>query len=88
MEHVGRVDWFELKKKFGFVKLDRTAGDAFLHVSVLKEVGYVFVPAGTTMRVRVERQGNKPRVVEVLSVDTSTALPGEPPAVLRRKNGA
>ncbi len=50
----GRVSWFKLDKKFGFVELEGGAGDAFLHVAVLKSAGYVSVPAGTSMRVRVE----------------------------------
>jgi cold shock CspA family protein len=49
-----RVSWFSLDKKFGFVSLDGTAADAFLHLSVLKSAGYVAVPAGTSMQVSVE----------------------------------
>ena len=41
----GRVSWFKLDKKFGFVELEEGRGDAFLHVSVLKAAGYVTVPA-------------------------------------------
>jgi CspA family cold shock protein len=81
----GRVSWFNLDKKFGFVELDGGVGDAFLHVSVLKAAGYVTTPAGTTMRVRLETQAGRPRVVEVLEIDTSTALEGEP-APVKRKN--
>ena len=80
----GRVSWFNLGKKFGFVELHRGMRDAFLHVSVLKEAGYVSVPAGTTLRVRVEHEPGRQRIVEVLTVDTSTAWPGEPPAVVRK----
>jgi cold shock protein len=80
----GRVNWFSLGKKFGFVELESGMGDAFLHVSVLKEAGYVFVPAGTTLRVRVEPERGRQRIVAVLSVDTSTAWPGEPPPVVRK----
>ena len=49
-----RVSWFKLDKKFGFVELEDGSGDAFLHVAALKAAGYVSVPAGTTVRVRVE----------------------------------
>ena len=79
----GRVIWFSVEKKFGFVELDE-GRDAFLHVSVLKEAGYVAVPAGATLRVRVEQEPRRRRVVAVLSVDTSTARPGEPAPVLRK----
>ena len=53
-----RVSWFSLAKKFGFVALDSTAADAFLHLSVLKSAGYVSVPAGTSMKVST--QGKPP----------------------------
>jgi CspA family cold shock protein len=82
----GRVSWFNLQKKIGLVKVDNGESDAFLHVSVLKAAGYVSVPAGTTLRVKIELDGNRPRVAEVLSVDTSTANPGEPGPVRRKKN--
>src|SRR5215208_6972355 len=80
----GRVSWFNLGKKFGFVELEGGVDDAFLHVSVLKEAGYVSVPAGTTLRVKVEHERGRQRVVEVLTVDTSTANPGELPPVVRK----
>ncbi len=80
-----RVSWFSLDKKYGFVSLDGTAADAFLHLSVLKSAGYVVVPAGTRMEVRVEMVRGNLRVAEVLSVDTSTALAGEPAPILRKR---
>ena len=82
----GRVSWFKLDKKFGFVQLEGGAlGDAFLHVSVLKAAGYVSIPAGTTMRVKIEQQLGRQRVIEVIEIDTSTAHLGEAAAV-KRKN--
>ncbi len=81
----GRVSWFKLDKKFGFVELEGEIGDAFLHVSVLKAAGYVTLPAGTTIQVRLETKSGRRRVVEVLEIDTSTALEGEP-APIKRKN--
>jgi len=79
----GRVSWFQLDKKFGFIELEGV-GDAFLHVSVLKSAGYVSVPAGTTMRVKIEQQQGRRRVMDVLDVDTSTAYPGQAPPVRRK----
>jgi cold shock protein len=80
----GRVSWFKLNKKFGFIELDGAIGDAFLHVSVLKAAGYVSVPAGTTMRVEIEQQQGRRRVIRILEVDISTALSGEPAPVFRK----
>lgn len=81
----GRVSWFNLKKQFGFVKLDGGRGDAFLHMSVLKDGGYYFLPRGTTVRVRLEPERGKHRVVEVLHVDISSAQHGEPPPLMRKQ---
>ena len=84
-----RVRWFSLGKKFGFVSLDSPAADAFLHLSVLKSAGYGSVPAASTLRVRVEADRGRPRVVEVLGVDTRTAWAGEPaPVRTKRPAGA
>ena len=81
----GRVAWFKLDKKFGFIELEGGIGDAFLHVSVLKAAGYVTIPAGSTVRVRLETQSGRRRVVDILEIDTSTALDGEPAPVKRKK---
>ena len=63
----GRVSWFNLDKKFGFVELERGLGDAFLHVSALKEAGYVSVPAG-------RRPDRTMRVIEVTRHEMSFRL--------------
>jgi len=80
----GRVSWFNLGKKFGFVERETGLGDAVLHVSVLKEAGHVSIPAGTTLRVNGEPERGRHRVSEVQAVDTSTAQPCEPPPVVRK----
>ena len=80
----GRVAWFDIKKQFGFVKV---AGlrDTFLHMAVLKEAGYTFVPAGTTLRFTAGKSAGKPRIDELHSVDTSTAERGQPDPVRRKR---
>jgi CspA family cold shock protein len=84
MTVTGTVAWFDLVKQFGFVALSNGYGDAFLHMSVLKEAGYVWLPRGTTVRVRVEQERGKQRVAEVLEIDTSTARSGENEPILRK----
>jgi cold shock protein len=84
----GRVSWFDPAKRFGFVKLDDDLGDAFLHIDALKAGGYYFVPRGTTVRVRVEPDRGKHRVVEMLLIDTATAREGESPPLVRKQSGA
>jgi cold shock protein len=72
------------QKAFGFVKV---AGlrDTFLHMAVLKEAGYTFVPAGTTLRFTAGKSAGKPRIDEIHSVDTSTAEEGQPDPVRRKR---
>ena len=84
MTATGTVAWFDLDKQFGFLALEGGQGDAFLHMSILKEAGFVWIPRGTTMRVRVEEDRGKRRVAEVLEVDPSTARPGESEPILRK----
>jgi CspA family cold shock protein len=83
MTETGTVAWFDLAKQFGFLHLSG-GREAFLHMSVLKAAGYVWVPRGTTMQVRLEADRGKPRVSEVFAVDPSTARPGERAPVLRK----
>ena len=74
----------DLTKQFGFVALSNGYGDAFLHMSVLKQAGYVWLPRGTTVRVRIEAERGKQRVAEVLEIDPSTTRPGENEPILRK----
>ena len=53
-------------------------------MSVLKEAGYVWLPRGTTVRVRIEQERGKQRIAEVLEIDTSTARAGENEPILRK----
>jgi cold shock protein len=76
MTVTGTVAWFDLTMQFGFVALSNGYGDAFLHMSVLKQASYVWLPRGTTVRVRIEAERGKQRVAEVLEIDPSTARPG------------
>jgi cold shock protein len=73
MTVMGTVAWFDLTKQFGFVALSNGDSDAFLHMSVLKQAGYVWLPRGTTVRVRIEAERGKQRVAEVLEM--TPALP-------------
>jgi cold shock protein len=83
-DETATVAWFDLNKQFGFVALSNSSGDAFLHMSVLKAAGYVWVPRGTTLRVRTEDDRGKRRVTEVVEVNTRTARPGEKEAIPRK----
>ena len=71
----GVVKWFSPEKGFGFVELSDGSGDAFLHGSVLAQSGISAVQPGEILEVRVGPGHKGPHVTEVLSVDTSTAVP-------------
>ena len=71
------VKWFSPEKGFGFVQPTDGSGDVFVHANALTNAGYSTVSPGATLRIRIG-QGQKGRqVAEVLSVDESTATPGE-----------
>jgi CspA family cold shock protein len=78
----GVVKWFNPEKGFGFVELSDGSGDAFLHGSVLVQSGINTIQPGETVEVRVGPGHTGSHVTEVLSVDTSTAVPAPP----RRSN--
>ena len=69
------MKWFNPEKGFGFVELSDGSGDAFLHGSVLAQSGINAVQPGDTVEVRVGPGHKGPHVTEVLSVDSSTAVP-------------
>jgi cold shock protein len=69
------VKWFKPERGFGFVELSDGSGDAFLHATVLERNGIAAVQAGETLEVRVAPGQKGPQVTEVLSVDSSTAVP-------------
>ena len=71
----GVVKWFSPEKGFGFVELSDGSGDAFLHGSVLAQSGTAAVQPGETLEVRVGPGHKGPHVTEVLSIDSSTAVP-------------
>jgi CspA family cold shock protein len=71
----GVVKWFSPDKGFGFVELSDGSGDAFLHGSVLAQSGMNAVQPGEKVEVRVGPGHKGPHVTEVLSIDSSTAVP-------------
>ena len=71
----GVVKWFNPGKGFGFVELSDGSGDAFLHGSVLTQSCTNAVQPGETLEVHVGPGHKGPHVTEVLSVNSSTAVP-------------
>jgi cold shock CspA family protein len=79
----GRVVSFDLRKKFGFVAIECSTAEAFLHISVLKDAGFVTVPIGTTLTFEFKVDDRR-RITRIVEVDTGTALPGQPAPVVRK----
>ena len=69
------VKWFSPEKGFGFIELSDGSGDAFL---VLAQNRFGIVQPGDILEVRVSPGHKGPHVTEVLSVDSSTAVPATP----------
>lgn len=74
----GKVKWFNPNKRYGFVELSDGSGDAFLHATVLRQIGVEVVQPGETLELRLTPGERGPQVTEIISVDRSTAAP--PPA--------
>jgi CspA family cold shock protein len=70
----GQVKWFNRAKRFGFVELSDGSGDVFLHASVLSRLGIDTVQPGETLELRVAPGERGPVVIEVIGVDSSTAV--------------
>jgi CspA family cold shock protein len=71
----GQVKWFNPSKGYGFVQMSDGTGDVFLHGTVLGRIGLSSVQPGETLEVRVAPGQRGSQVIEVLSVDSSTAVP-------------
>ncbi len=69
------VKWFNRAKGFGFVQPSDGSPDAFLHVSVLEQLGRSELDEGTTITCDIAEGHKGPQVAEIHNVDESTASP-------------
>jgi CspA family cold shock protein len=74
----GTVKWLNPIKGYGFVALSDGSGDVFLHASALAGIGITNLQPGETLEFRVAFGQRGPQVTEVISVDSSTAVPSRP----------
>jgi cold shock protein len=81
----GKVKWFNPSKRYGFVELLDGSGDAFLHATVLRPLGVDGLQPGATLELRLAPGQRGPQVTEIISVDSSTAVP---PAMRRASPGS
>ena len=71
----GKVKWFNTAKGFGFVTPDDGSPDAFLPMACVRRAGHSDVRDGATIACEVGAGAKGPLVVNVLSIDNSTAGP-------------
>jgi|TARA_R110002072_G_scaffold14810_11_gene60630 CspA family cold shock protein len=64
----GMIKWFNTSKGFGFVHFDDGVSDAFLHASVLEQIGRIDLPEGTTVEVTVTEGRKGLQVQEILNI--------------------
>lgn len=72
------MKWYDPNKHYGFVELSDGSGDAFLHATALTPLGISTLRSGDTLEMRVTPGGRSSQVIEVISVDSSTAAPPRP----------
>ena len=63
-----RVKWYNPTKRFGFVELDDGSADAFLHVSVVEQLGYQQLPQGTVVTCDIAEGPRGPQVASIVSI--------------------
>jgi CspA family cold shock protein len=64
------VKWFNPSKGFGFVQLNDGSPDAFLHVSVLEQVGQASLPEGTTIICDIASGQRGPQVAVIHRIES------------------
>ncbi|MGO1120304.1 cold-shock protein [Rhodovibrionaceae bacterium A322] len=64
----GTIKWFNTSKGFGFVHFENGDPDAFLHVSVLEQIGRVDLPEGAIVEVSVSEGRKGLQVQEIVNI--------------------
>lgn len=70
----GRLKWFDIAKGYGFVAPDIGLHDALMHVDCLRKCGVETIYEGSGVLCDVIDEPKGARVLQVLSVDNSSAL--------------
>lgn len=83
----GVVKWFNAVKGYGFLTPDDGSRDAFLHVTVLRQVGREDIKPGATVTCEATRGPKGLQVLKIVDLDLSTSV-DTPPAEARNGHHA
>ncbi len=72
------VKWFNPVKGFGFVQLGDGTPDAFLHISVVEQVGHRDLPEGSRITCSIAEGRKGPQVAAIIRVDELAAAASRP----------
>jgi len=75
----GVVKWFNAVKGYGFLTPDDGSRDAFLHVTVLRQVGREDIKPGATVTCEATRGPKGLQVLKIVDLDLSTSVETPPP---------
>jgi CspA family cold shock protein len=74
VEVSGFIKWFDAAKGYGFIMPDSGQQDVLLHVTVLRNGGFVAAPEGARIVVEAVQRPRGLQAFRVLSIDPTTAL--------------
>jgi cold shock protein len=74
IEVSGYIKWFDAAKGYGFIMPDNGTQDVLLHVTVLRNGGFVAAPEGARIVVEAAPRPRGLQAFRVISIDPTTAL--------------
>jgi len=72
----GTVKWFNAVKGYGFLTVGEGARDAFLHVTVLRQIGREDIKPGATVTCEATSGPKGLQVLRIIDIDVSTCANG------------
>jgi CspA family cold shock protein len=69
MQQEGKVKWFDSERGFGFITPNGGGKDVFLHISDLRDSGYLEVEQGDLVEYEVETNQKGERAVNITIYD-------------------
>lgn len=73
------VKWFNPTKGFGFVQLSEGEADAFMHASVLQQMGHDNLPGGTVIVCDIAEGRRGQQVAAIVRIEDIPEEPPQPP---------